>query len=181
MVTWKIFKLPDNIAIQNGRTVTLGSPSSSSVFTLLRRLSYSSNPAIWNSTKLMQILLKNIWLWPIAPAWRCASTVASWQKKDASKRDDNWDSLTVKVEMNFSKPHVCQQKTFYTFKNEEFDLPFAFSLEFGRVFHQPTGQGCCCMFYQELCLLIIPKGRLKSMTQKWTCFSITQIHSPSHN
>jgi len=72
----------------------------------------------------------------------------------------------VKVEMNFSKPHVCQKKIFYTFKNEEFDSPFAFSLEFGRVFHQPTGQGCCCMFYQELCLLIIPKGRLKSMTQK---------------
>lgn len=52
MVTWKIFKLPDNIAVQNGRTVTLGSPSSSSVFTLWRRLSYSSNPAIWNSTKI---------------------------------------------------------------------------------------------------------------------------------
>ena len=66
--------------------------------------------------KLMQILLKNIWLWPIAPAWRCASTVASWQKKDASKRDDNWDSLTVKVEMNFSKPHVCQKKNLLHFQ-----------------------------------------------------------------
>lgn len=87
--------------------------------------------------KLMQILLKNIWLWPIAPAWRCASTVASWQKKDASKRDDNWDSLTVKVEMNFSKPHVCQQKTFYTFKMKSLICPLHFRWNLDVCFTSP--------------------------------------------
>ena len=181
MVTWKIFKLPDNIAIQNGRTVTLGSPSSSSVFTLLRRLSYSSNPAIWNSTKIDANFVEEHLIVTNCTGLALRINCGLMAEKRCFKEGWQLRQLDCESRNEFFKTPCLSAKNLLHFQNEEFDLPFAFSLEFGRVFHQPTGQGCCCMFYQELCLLIIPKGRLKSMTQKWTCFSITQIHGPSHN